>query len=81
MQGRQDYYSKKKNVLTPDFSHIHGKRAHFRDVIVALCHIKKLGAQYWGANGITCRILSFAQVLTFFTPFKNVGSRIFQYLR
>ena len=35
-QGRQGSYCEQKNCLTMDFGYIHGKRAHFRVVIVAV---------------------------------------------
>ena len=33
-----------------DFGYIHGKRAHFRVVIVAVSDFQKLNHRYWGAN-------------------------------
>ena len=33
-----------------DFGYIHGKRAHFRDVIVAVSDFQELNDRYWGAN-------------------------------
>ena len=33
-----------------DFGYIHGKRAHFRVVIVAVSDIQEFNDCYWGAN-------------------------------
>ena len=33
-----------------DFGYIHGKRAHFRVVIVAVSDFQELNYRYWGAN-------------------------------
>ena len=33
-----------------DFGYIHGKRAHFRVVIVAVSDFQELNDRYWGAN-------------------------------
>ena len=33
-----------------DFGYIHGKRAHFRVVIVAVSDFQELNDRYWGAT-------------------------------
>ena len=49
-QGRQGSYCEQKNCFTMDFGYIHGKRAHFRVVIVAVSDFQELNDRYWGAN-------------------------------
>ena len=50
VRGRQGSHCEEKNGLTMDFGYIHGKRAHFRVVIVAVSDFQELNDRYWGAN-------------------------------
>ena len=46
----------KKDCLTMDFGYIHGKRANFRVVIVAVSNFQELNDSYWGANNYKVKL-------------------------